>query len=240
MIVLRKSDERGRTKLPWLDSRHTFSFADYRDPAYIHFGPLRVMNEDWIAPASGFPPHDHQDMEIVTYIISGALSHRDSLGTGSTIEAGEIQRMSAGTGIQHSESNASRDTPVHLLQIWFLPAHQSTTPSYEQKRFEPGKNALQTVVVPRTRAVETPHAVSVDQDITLYAGHFDAGASTQHILAPGRRAWMQLVAGALEVNSATLGVGVTLAAGDGAVITDETTLNLKAMVSSEVLVFDLP
>ncbi len=234
MIVLRKSDQRGHTKLPWLDSRHTFSFADYRDPAYINFGPLRVMNEDWIAPASGFPTHGHQDMEIVTYIISGALSHRDSLGTGSTIEAGEIQRMSAGTGIQHSEFNASRDTPVHLLQIWFLPAHQRTTPSYEQKRFEPGKNALQTVVVPRTHAAKTPHAVSVDQDLTLYAGHFDAGASTQHILAPGRRAWVQLVAGALEVN------GVTLAAGDGAALTEEATLSLKATASSEVLVFDLP
>jgi redox-sensitive bicupin YhaK (pirin superfamily) len=236
MIALRKSDERGATKLDWLDSKHSFSFADYRDPGHVHFGPLRVINEDVVAPGRGFAPHSHQDMEIVTYILSGALQHKDSIGSGGVIRRGEVQRMSAGSGITHSEFNASNADPVHLLQIWIFPTHANSPPSYEQKRFDEkaATNALLPIAVPKTRARDFPGAVGIDQDATIYAGRLTEGGSASLALASGRRVWVQVAKGALAVN------GTQLHAGDGAGVTGEAAIDFRAHAPAEVLVFDLP
>lgn len=236
MIALRKSDERGATKLDWLDSKHSFSFADYRDPAHVHFGPLRVINEDVVAPGGGFAPHSHQDMEIVTYILSGALQHKDSIGSGGVIRPGEVQRMSAGSGITHSEFNASKTDPVHLLQIWIFPQHAGSPPSYEQKRFDEkaATNALLPIAVPKAAIAQFPGAVGIDQDATIYAGRFTAGGSATLEVPPNRHVWVQAAKGALDVN------GTALRAGDGAAVTGERMLNLRAAAPAEVLVFDLP
>src|SRR6185437_6850565 len=193
MITVRKSAERGKTKTEWLDSRHSFSFGGYFDPAHSGFGPLRVINEDIVAEGGGFVPHSHADMEIVTYVLAGALRHRDSLGTGSTIRPGEIQRMSAGTGIEHSEFNASRSEPCHFLQIWILPSHPGATPSYEQKPLD--VKAMATKLVRIAAPEPRENEVRLLQDAEIWAARFDREEEAIHPLAPGRRAWVQVALG---------------------------------------------
>jgi|SRR5579885_308205 len=231
MLTLRKSDERGKAEHGWLSSRHTFSFADYRDPAHVHFRALRVINEDWVAPAEGFDPHPHQDMEIVTYMVEGALEHKDSMGNGSIIRPGEIQRMSAGTGVVHSEFNPSKDEKAHLLQIWIFPDKKGLPPSYEQKAFPEAsrKNRLQILASPDGR----DGSVTIHQDASIYSSLLDRGALVEKTLAPGRHAWLQLVRGTIEVH------GKRLETGDGASVSDESSLKLQALEAAELLLFDL-
>jgi redox-sensitive bicupin YhaK (pirin superfamily) len=231
MITLRKSQDRGKTSIGWLDSRHTFSFGDYRDPAHISFGPLRVINEDVIAGGGGFEPHPHRDMEIVTYLLSGALQHRDSLGNGSLIRPGEIQRMSAGTGIVHAEFNASQETPCHLLQIWILPSKTGLKPSYEQKAIDPDAiaNKLSRIAAPEPRETE----VRLVQDAEIWAARFDRDEEVIHSLAQGRRAWVQVAKGTMTIGD------VTLQAGDAAGVTDQDRIVMRNRGPAEILLFDL-
>jgi len=231
MLQLRKTHDRGHANHGWLDSWHTFSFADYHDPRHMGFSALRVINEDRVSPGEGFPTHPHRDMEIITYVLEGALEHKDSLGTGSVILPGEIQRMSAGTGIRHSEFNHSQSEPVHFLQIWILPSSQGVKPGYEQKRIDPaGLNGkLRLVASPDGR----DGSVTIHQDACVYAAHLNGGEVT-HKLAPGRHAWIQVARGAVRIN------GTMLQAGDGAGIENEPSLQLAADGSAEVLLFDLP
>jgi len=228
MIQVRKANERGHANHGWLDSWHTFSFADYRDARHMGFSALRVINEDRVTPGEGFPTHPHRDMEIITYVLEGALEHKDSLGTGSVIRPGEVQRMSAGTGIRHSEFNHSQSEPVHFLQIWILPNVQGANPSYEQKRIE---------LDGRLQLVASPDggegSVTIHQDARVYAARLNGG-KMGHALAPGRHAWLQIARGAVRFN------GAELHAGDGAGIEGETDLRLAADGSAEVLLFDLP
>jgi hypothetical protein len=228
MLQLRKAHDRGHANHGWLDSWHTFSFADYHDPKHVSFSELRVINEDRVLPGEGFPTHPHRDMEIITYVLEGALEHKDSLGTGSVIRPGEVQRMSAGTGIRHSEFNHSQSEPVHFLQIWILPDRQGVKPGYEQKRI--GLDGqLRLVASPDGR----DGSVTIHQDARVYAARLN-GNEVTHTLAPGRRAWLQVARGAVKLN------GTTLHAGDGAGIENEPTLRLVAEGSAEVLLFDLP
>ncbi|HEY4113402.1 MAG TPA: pirin family protein [Rhizomicrobium sp.] len=231
MITIRRSDERGRTNIDWLDSRHTFSFGDYYHPDHVNFGPLRVINEDIIAGGAGFPPHSHADMEIVTYVLSGSLQHKDSLGTGSVIRAGEIQRMSAGTGIVHSEFNASREEHCHLLQIWIMPSDQGAVPSYEQKAIDPQSvaNKLARIAAPEPRCNE----VRLLQDAEIWAAKFDREEEAIYTLQPGRRAWIQVAKGAVTVGGEELG------AGDAAAITDQDQIRIQARGPAEILLFDM-
>jgi len=231
MITVRKSQDRGKTRIDWLDSRHTFSFGDYRDPAHVSFGPLRVINEDVIAGGGGFEPHSHRDMEIVTYLLSGALQHRDSLGNGSLIRPGEIQRMSAGSGIVHAEFNASPEQPCHLLQIWIMPSKQDLEPSYEQKAIDPDSiaNKLSRIAAPEPRETE----VRLVQDAEIWAARFDRDDEVVHRLAQGRRAWVQVAKGAMSVG------GEILKAGDAAGITDQDQIVMRTRGPSEILLFDL-
>jgi quercetin 2,3-dioxygenase len=231
MITVRRAEERGQAHFGWLDSRHTFSFGHYHDPAHMGFGALRVINEDRVQPAGGFATHGHSDMEIVSYVLDGALAHKDSLGNGSVIRPGDVQRMSAGTGIRHSEFNHSKTTPVHFLQIWFLPERQGLTPGYEQKHFAPEekRNRLRLVAARDGR----DGAVTVHQDVDLYAGTLATGAKVSHALKPGRRAWVQVAKGGVTLN------GQLLRQGDGAAVTGVATLALEALDDAEVLVFDL-
>jgi redox-sensitive bicupin YhaK (pirin superfamily) len=241
MIRVRRSGERGVTEIGWLDSRHTFSFGDYRDPGHVHFRSLRVINEDRVAPRSGFPTHPHADMEIVTYVVSGALQHRDSMGNGSMITPGEVQRMTAGTGIAHSEMNSSRTDPVHLLQIWILPERRGLTPGYEQKRFpdEERRGRLRLVAARDGR----DGAVTIHQDASLFAATLPAGARVEHPLAKRRGAWLQLIRGELELTTDGAPGVVTratrLSAGDGAAIEDVSNLSIQASAEAELLLFDL-
>jgi redox-sensitive bicupin YhaK (pirin superfamily) len=232
MIRLRPADERGRTRLGWLDSRHTFSFGDYRDPRHMGYRSLRVINDDRVAPAAGFGTHPHRDMEIVTCVLAGALEHRDSLGTGSVIRPGEVQRMSAGTGIRHSEYNPSRSEPAHFLQIWIEPAEEGLAPEYEQKAFPDAERRG------RLRLVASPDgrdgSVRVHQDAELYAAVLGPGERVSHPLRPGRGAWVQVARGAAVLN------GRPLQAGDGAAVEGEAALDLAAADGeAEVLLFDL-
>lgn len=231
MITLRKSDDRGATKIGWLDSKHSFSFGDYYDPAHESFGALRVINEDWIAGGGGFAPHGHRDMEIVTYLIDGALQHQDSSGGGGVIRPGEIQRMSAGRGIVHSEFNASRERSAHLLQIWIVPAKTGLEPSYEQKTIDPAviRNRFGRIAAPDPRTSE----VRLVQDAEIWASKLDAGTEAAHAMADGRRAWLQLVKGELRLGD------TTLKAGDAAAITGESEIRVRASEPSELLLFDL-
>ncbi len=231
MIKVRKSEERGRSELGWLDSRFTFSFADYYDPKHVHFRALRVINEDRVAPDTGFPPHPHRDMEIVTYVLSGALAHEDSMGNGSTIRPGDVQRMSAGKGVVHSEMNPSETEPVHLLQIWILPERKDITPSYEQKNFPPAqkRGRLQLVASRDGR----DGSVRVHTDNEILATMLEPKQSVRHELAKGRHAWVQVARGAVTVN------GTKLDQGDGAAISDERVVELTGVEDAEVLVFDL-
>ncbi|HEX6979190.1 MAG TPA: pirin family protein [Alphaproteobacteria bacterium] len=231
MISRRPADARGRTRIDWLDSRHTFSFADYFDEAHMGFGSLRVINEDRVAPGAGFPMHGHRDMEIISYVLSGALEHKDSLGTGSIIRPGEIQRMSAGTGIRHSEYNPSPAEPVHFLQIWIVPERAGLQPSYEQTA---------------TRLADTPGklrligardggdgAVTIHQDVNVHAGILRPGDIVDYAPPAGRRTWVQVARGSIDLN------GQKLAQGDGAAVIDEPRLRLTATGDAEVILFDL-
>ena len=231
MIKIRRSNERGHADHGWLDTNFTFSFADYYDPQFMGFRNLRVINEDYIEPAQGFPKHGHRDMEIITYMIDGELSHRDSMGNGETIRPGEVQRMTAGTGVLHSEYSSPTDR-THLLQIWILPEKNGLTPSYEQKLFPPEEKQGKLRLVASRGGDDG--SVSINQDVDLYASVLEDGDAVQHELASGRHAWVQLISGSIDVN------GETLNAGDGAAISDESSLNIKALDGkSEFLLFDL-
>ena len=231
MIRVRKSAERGLTVIDWLHSQHSFSFGEYFDPAQMHWGPLRVINEDVVAPGAGFPTHPHRDMEIVTWVLEGRLAHKDSTGKAEFITPGELQRMSAGTGIYHSEFNASETERVHLLQIWLLPGQTGLKPGYEQKSFAPVE--LQG----RLRLVASPdgrdNAVTIHQDAEIYAGRFAAGETAQITPKPGRVQWVQVARGTATLN------GVVLAQGDGAAISGEESLKIAANDAAELLVFDM-
>jgi quercetin 2,3-dioxygenase len=231
MLTLRKSGERGSTKIDWLDSRHTFSFGGYRDPEHVGFGPLRVINEDVIAGGGGFQPHAHRDMEIVTYVLDGTLSHEDSLGNGGLIRPGEIQRMSAGSGIVHAEFNASRDAPVHLFQIWIVPSKEGIDPSYEQKVIDPQTiaNRLSRIAAPDPRDNE----VRLVQDAEIWAARLSADEEVTHSLDGGRRAWIQVARGDVSIGPHRL------SAGDAIGVTDESTMAMRAHAPSEILLFDM-
>jgi redox-sensitive bicupin YhaK (pirin superfamily) len=231
-IALRRADERGHADHGWLDTWHTFSFSDYYDPRFMGFRVLRVINEDFVAPGRGFPTHAHRDMEIITYVLEGALQHRDSLGTGSVIRPGEVQRMSAGTGVRHSEANPSADEPVHLLQIWIEPAREGLAPGYEQKAFadEDKRGRLRLVASPDG----AEGSVTIHQDARLYAALLGPGQQVVHTLQPGRHAWVHVARGTLTLNGEHLG------AGDGAAASHETTLTLVGDKDAEALLFDLP
>jgi len=231
MITRRPADERGRTRTGWLDGRHTFSFNRYYDPRWSGFRDLLVINEDRVAPAAGFPPHSHADMEIITYIISGALQHRDSMGNTSVIRPGELQRMSAGTGVTHSEYNPSRDAPTHLLQIWITPEREGTEPSYEQREFnDEGRRGRLRLIGSRAGR---EGSVTIHQDAEVYDAALNEGEELTHELREGRHAWVQVVRGSLSLN------GVELKAGDGAAASEEERLVVRASEPSELILFDL-
>jgi len=231
MIQLRRSDERGGGDHGWLKTHHTFSFSDYWDPRWMGFRSLRVINEDWVAPNTGFPMHPHRDMEIITYILEGKLGHKDSLGTGSVILPGDGQRMTAGRGIRHSEFNPSTTEPVHLLQIWILPEKEGLQPSYEQESFpEAEKQGKLRLIASRDGGDGSVH---INQDAQLYVSLLKPGQEVAHEFAPGRHGWLQVARGAVELN------GQTMNQGDGAAISDEKKLTIKGTADAEVLLFDL-
>jgi len=232
MITVRKSAERGHFDHGWLNTYHTFSFAEYMDPAHMGFRVLRVINEDRVQPGEGFPRHPHREMEIVTYILEGALKHEDSMGTGSVIHVGEVQRMSAGTGVTHSEYNPSSTEPVHLFQIWILPEAHGLTPSYEQKNFPAAEKLNKLRLVGSHDGREG--SVTIHQDVDLYDTILEPDHEVVYHLPAGRYAWVQIARGAITLN------GQPLDAGDGAAVSDESTLALKAKEQSELLLFDLP
>lgn len=231
MIDIRKANERGSSRIDWLDSKHSFSFADYYDPRHMGFRSLRVINDDVIAPGAGFGTHPHRDMEIITYVIEGALEHKDSLGNGSVIRPGDAQRMSAGTGIRHSEYNASKDEKVRLLQIWILPERAGLAPGYEQRAYAPQELQGRLRLIASRDARQA--SVTLHQDAEVWAGRFSAGDKASHALRPGRHAWVQVARGNLTLN------GRELREGDGAAISDEAKLDLEAKSAAEVLLFDL-
>jgi quercetin 2,3-dioxygenase len=232
MIEIRRSQDRGHADHGWLKSQHSFSFAGYFDPEHVEFGVLRVINEDRVAPGGGFGTHPHRDMEIVSYVLSGELGHRDSMGNGSVIRPGDVQRMSAGTGVFHSEMNPSDTTPVHFLQIWVRPDRNGITPGYEQKHFAEAEKRGRLRLVASGDGAEG--SVTIHQDARLHAGLFDAGERATLALAGGRRAYVHLVRGTLAVN------GTHLSAGDALKLTDVSPLQLDNGRDAEVLVFDLP
>ena len=231
MLHLRKAGDRGPTNLGWLDSRHTFSFGHYYDPRFSGFRALLVINEDRVAPGAGFPPHPHSDMEILSYVVAGALEHRDSLGTGSVIRPGELQRMSAGTGIRHSEHNASKTEPVHFLQIWITPERNGLAPSYEQKRLPPrdGGSRLDLIGSRDGRG----GSVTIHQDVDLYRATVRAGDTLSLDIRDGRGAWVQAVAGRATVS------GTSVSQGDGLALTSEDEVRVTAEEDAELLIFDL-
>ena len=232
MIQVRKSRERGHANHGWLDSYHTFSFADYVDPKHMGVSALLVINEDRVQPGQGFPTHSHRDMEIVSYVLEGALEHKDSMGNGSIIRPGEVQRMSAGTGVRHSEFNASADAIAHFLQIWIMPDRAGYAPGYEQKTFPPAE------LNGRLRLVASPDgregSVTIHQDALLFTTKLNGGESVSHTLAPGRVAYLHVARGTVAVN------GQALTAGDGARVEQESTIRLGQGKDAEVLLFDLP
>lgn len=231
MITLRRSEDRGHAQHGWLESRHTFSFADYHDPKAMGFRALRVINEDVVQAGRGFGTHSHRDMEVISYALSGALEHKDSLGTGATIRPGEVQRMTAGTGVSHSEFNASSAEPVHFLQIWILPERRGLTPSYEQRRYDDvEKRGKLRLVASRDG---TDGSVTVHQDVRLLAGLFDGAESATYPLGAGRHAWVHVARGSLSVN------GRHLSAGDALALSDEPSVTLGEGTAAEVLLFDL-
>lgn len=231
MLQLRKSADRGHANHGWLDTHYTFSFADYYDPAQMGFRALRVMNEDRIAPGMGFGTHPHRDMEIVTYVLEGALEHKDSMGNGEALRPGEFQRMSAGTGIRHSEFNPSASEPVHLYQIWLLPARQGIEPSYEQKYFDASdkRGKLQLVASPDG----AQGSLTIHQDAKIYLSLLETGESVLYNLPARRHAWLQVLRGAVSVN------GITLETSDGLAVSDEPSLTIIGEQPAEVMLFDL-
>jgi quercetin 2,3-dioxygenase len=231
MIKLRPAKERGHFDHGWLDTFHTFSFSQYHDPAHMGFRSLRVINEDRVERGAGFPPHSHRDMEIITYVLAGGLAHKDSIGNHSVIRPGDVQRMSAGTGVTHSEYNASSTEPVHLLQIWILPESRNLPPSYEEKVFSAAEKRGRLRLVASRDAREG--SVLIHQNASVYAGLLEPGQSVRHTLAAGRGAWLHLVSGAATVN------GSLLATGDGAAIENEPALDIVATAPTELLLFDL-
>jgi len=232
VIETRLGRDRGHARHGWLDSFHSFSFAGYHDPAHMGFGPLRVINEDRVEPGMGFGAHRHRDMEIISYVLEGGLAHRDSIGNGSTLRPGQVQRMSAGTGVTHSEYNASDRERVHFLQIWIEPDRRGVAPSYEEKTVDALAKRGKLRLIASPDGAEG--SVTIHQDARLYAGLFDAGESARFDVAPGRRAYVHLVRGALEVN------GEKLEAGDALKVSDEGHVRLANGRDAEVLLFDLP
>ena len=231
MINFRKSSDRGHANHGWLDTHYSFSFGDYHDPRHMGFRSLRVINEDRVAPGQGFGMHPHRDMEIVTYVLEGALEHKDSMGHGEVLRPGEVQRITAGTGILHSEFNPSRDEPVHLLQIWLLPKRKGLAPGYEQKSF--ASNGAGKGLVLLASHDGRDGSVSINQDAFIHAVRLTDGQTIGYEIAPGRSAWIQVVRGRMNVN------GIQLEPGDGAAISDERTLTFRAEDDSEALLFDL-
>jgi redox-sensitive bicupin YhaK (pirin superfamily) len=231
MITIRKSEERGHVNMGWLDTYHTFSFDQYFDPAHMHFRSLRVINEDRVQPGRGFPTHSHRDMEIITYILSGALEHKDSMGTGSVIRPGDVQRMSAGTGVSHSEFNPSETELVHLLQIWIVPRERGLPPSYEQKFFDEGERQGKLRLIASDDGSDG--SVTINQDARVYATILDAGQTAVYSLKENRYAWLQVARGTIRLNE------VELNQGDGAAVSNENELVIAARDQAEVLLFDL-
>ncbi|HEY9910017.1 MAG TPA: pirin family protein [Thermosynechococcaceae cyanobacterium] len=232
MITIRSAQDRGIANFGWLDSRHTFSFGNYHDPNHMGFADLRVINEDKVTPGQGFGTHGHRDMEIISYVLEGALEHKDSIGTGSIIRPGDVQRMSAGTGIRHSEFNASKTDPVHFLQIWILPEQEGIAPGYEQKTFtEEEKRGTLRLVGSRDGR---DGSITIHQNVELYAALLQDSETVNHTLAEGRVAWLQVVRGAVQLNNQPL------TAGDGAAIAQESQITLQgASEDAEVLLFDM-
>jgi redox-sensitive bicupin YhaK (pirin superfamily) len=231
MVTVRHRDDRGVSRYDWLDSRHTFSFDHYYDARYMGFRSLRVINEDRVAPGAGFPTHGHRDMEILSYVLDGALEHKDSTGTGSTIASGDVQRMSAGTGVAHSEYNHSKTAPVHFLQIWILPEREGIQPGYEQRLFtaEEKRGRLRLIAAREGR----DGAVTIHQDVSLFAAMLEPGERVTHSIQPGRHAWVQVARGAMALN------GHQLVAGDGAAVSNEQRLEIEGGKPTELLLFDL-
>ncbi len=229
MIKIRKSEHRGKANHGWLDTKHTFSFASYYDPEHMGFRSLRVINEDKVKPGKGFGSHPHENMEIITYIVAGAIEHKDSTGTASVIKPGEIQRMSAGTGVVHSEYNPSKEKELHLLQIWIEPNKNDVEPGYEQKKIKKDKGKLVLI------ASQKPDkdSVKIHQDASVFAGYFSKGDAAVHKLKPKRHAWVQVVRGHVSVN------GFDMEAGDGAAVSDEKNIEIKSLAETEILLFDL-
>jgi len=230
-LTLRRSNERGHANFGWLDSRHSFSFGHYHDPKHMGFGPLRVINDDRVAPGGGFATHPHSDMEIISYVLEGGLAHKDSLGTGSVIRPGDVQRMSAGTGIRHSEFNASKTEPVHFLQIWIIPERKGLAPGYEQKTFADAEKRGKLRLVGSRDG--RGGSVTIHRDVDLYATLLSAGETVTHQLPPGRSAWVQVARGSLLLNSERL------AEGDGVAVSAPGTLRLEGVDDAEVLLFDM-
>jgi redox-sensitive bicupin YhaK (pirin superfamily) len=231
LIQIRRADERGAANHGWLDTRYTFSFSDYHDPKHVQFRALRVMNEDRVAPGAGFPMHGHRDMEILTFVLSGALEHRDSMGNGEVLHPGEVQRMSAGTGIRHSEFNPSDTEPVHLYQIWIMPDRTGHEPGYEQRKLDPSARAGRFQVVASSDGDDG--SVTIHQDARVYLADVAEGGSVAYAIPAGRYAWLQMLRGSATLN------GQPLAEGDGAALSGETGLEVRGTSSAEVLLFDL-
>jgi quercetin 2,3-dioxygenase len=231
MLRIRRAEDRGHLDFGWLDTSHTFSFGDYHDPEHMGFRALRVINEDWIRGGGGFPPHPHRDMEILTYVLQGALRHEDNMGNGSVIRPGDVQRMTAGTGVVHSETNASKIEPVHLLQIWMFPERSGLTPSYEQKQFpdEDLRGRLRVVASRDGR----DGSITIHQDARLLAAELEPDRPVEHTLAPGRHAWIQIARGAASVH------GEQLRVGDGAALSEEPRVSIEALEPARILLFDL-
>jgi redox-sensitive bicupin YhaK (pirin superfamily) len=231
MMQIRTAAERGHADHGWLDTHHTFSFADYYDPKHMGFRSLRVINDDRVSAGRGFGTHPHRDMEIISYVLEGAMEHKDSMGNGSVIRPGDVQRMTAGTGVTHSEKNASAAEAVHFLQIWIVPDTQRLTPGYEQTHFSvDDKRGRLRLVASRDGR---DGSVTVHQDVALYAGVFEAGERARHEIAAGRHVWVHVARGRAKVN------GATLSAGDGAALSDESGVDVEGIAGAEVLVFDL-
>jgi redox-sensitive bicupin YhaK (pirin superfamily) len=230
-VSIRKSEERGRANFGWLDSKHTFSFGHYHDPKHMGFGPLRVINEDRVAPGGGFPAHPHSDMEILSYVLEGALEHKDSLGTGSVIRPGDVQRMSAGAGIRHSEFNASKTEPVHFLQIWIIPERRGLKPSYEQKSFSNAEKRGRLRLIGSRNGRDG--SVTIHQDVDLYATLLAKGEAVEHVISAGRGGWVQVARGSVKIN------GEHLHQGDGIAVATSGSLRIEWLADAEVLLFDM-
>jgi len=230
-LTVRKSEERGRANFGWLDSKHSFSFGHYHDPKHMGFGLLRVINDDRVAPGGGFPAHPHSDMEIISYVLEGALEHKDSIGTGSVIRPGDVQRMSAGSGIRHSEFNASKTEPVHFLQIWIIPERKGIEPGYEQKAFSDAEKRGRLRLI-GSRAGRDG-SVTIHQDVDFYAALLGEGDAVEHTIAAGRGGWVQVARGSVSLN------GETLREGDGVAVSTSGQLRIAGLGEAEVLLFDL-